>query len=80
MGAAAGVGDGPTTGAQLMYIIYHWYYVWFPHCFWGIIRVCVLNRLTWVVAWEAGMGWEIVKVGSSESLLIVSCVGGWWEK
>ena len=60
---AAGVGDGPATAAQLMYVICFLYCVWFLHCFWDIMWVCVLSRLKWVVAFEADMGWEKVKVG-----------------
>ena len=37
-----------------------------------------MSRSKWAVAWEADMSWEKVKVGYSESILIVSSIGGCW--
>ena len=39
-----------------------------------------MSRSKCIVAWEAGMNWEKVKVGYSKSVLIVFCVGGCWGK
>ena len=61
MVAAAGVGDRPATGAQLMYIIVIWIIYCFHVTMGCYVGLCI-SRPKLVVAWEAGMDWVKVKV------------------
>ena len=63
MGTAAGVGDGPATAAQLLYVVCYLYYELSPYCLLGIMWVWAWSWFKWVVAWKANMSCGKAKVG-----------------